>query len=185
MVACRSRRQHCRGAEVQTPGVSVAEASATRARDHCGVWVPPPVLYAALFVLAMLLDGLVPLPLVPLVPEDLAGITGPGLIAGGTVLSFWSAGALQRRGTSVIPVRPTTSLVRDGPYRFSRNPMYLGLVGIFVGVALVKQLLWGLLLVPLLLLVITVVVTRKEESYLEQKFGAEYRRYRGAVRRWL
>ena len=165
--------------------MAVAEASATKARDHSGVWIPPPVFYAVLFLLAMLLDGLVPLSLVPLFPEDLAGITGSGLIAGGTVLSFWSAGALQRRGTSVIPVRPTTSLVMDGPYRFSRNPMYLGLVGIFVGVALVKQLLWGLLLVPLLLLVITVVVTHKEEAYLEQKFGAEYRRYSAAVRRWL
>lgn len=166
-------------------GVSVAEASATKVRDHCGVWVPPPVFYAALFLLAVLLDGLVPLPLATLVPEDLAGIAGPGLIAAGMTLSFWSAGALRRRGTSVIPIRPTTSLVTDGPYRFSRNPMYLGLIGIFVGVALVKQLLWGLLLVPLLLLVITVVVTRKEEAYLEHKFGAEYRRYRAAVRRWL
>ena len=63
----------------------MAEPSATNVRDHCGVWVPPPVLYAALFLLAMLLDGLVPLPLVPLVPEDLAGIAGPGLIAAGTL----------------------------------------------------------------------------------------------------
>jgi protein-S-isoprenylcysteine O-methyltransferase Ste14 len=163
----------------------VAEASATRVRDHCGVWIPPPLLYAALFLLAMLFEDLVPLPLGSLVPEDLAEVAGPGLIAAGMILSFWSVGALQRRGTSMIPIRPTTSLVTDGPYRFSRNPMYLGLVGIFVGVALVKQLLWGLLLAPLLVLVITVVVTRKEEAYLAQKFGAEYRRYRTAVRRWL
>jgi len=159
----------------------VAEVSITRCRDHSGVWIPPPLLYAAMFLLSILLDSLFPLPLVP----EGAGMVGPGLIVAGVVLSCWGAATLRARGTSIVPIRPTTRLVTDGPYRFSRNPMYLGLLSIFVGVALVKQLLWAVVLVPALLLMITVLVARKEEAYLAQKFGAEYRRYRTTVRRWL
>lgn len=153
-----------------------------RGRDHSGVWVPPPLLYAGMFMLAVVLDGLLPL---PTAPDGLAGLVGHGLIGAGTALSLWSARCLRRSRTSLIPVRPTTALVVDGPYRFSRNPMYLGLAGVFLGVALAKQLLWAVLLAPVLLLVVTLLVTRKEEAYLEQKFGAEYRRYRVAVPRWL
>jgi protein-S-isoprenylcysteine O-methyltransferase Ste14 len=144
--------------------------------------VPPPLLYAGIFMLAIVLDGLLPL---PDAPEELAGLVGHGLIGAGTALSFWSARCLRRWRTSLIPVRPTTALVVDGPYRFSRNPMYLGLAAVFLGVALVKQLLWAVLLAPVLLLVVTLLVTRKEEAYLEQKFGAAYRRYRVVVPRWL
>lgn len=158
------------------------EATITRSRDHAGVWIPPPLLYVVVFLVGVLLESVLPL---SLLPDRLASIGGPMLIAAGAGLSFWSAALLRSRRTSVIPIRPTTTLVVDGPYRLTRNPMYLGLVVIFVGVALVMQVLWAIVLVPVLLVLVTVTATRKEEAYLEHKFGAEYRGYRAAVRRWL
>lgn len=160
----------------------MTEASVTRSRDHAGVWIPPPFLYVAVFLVGVLLENRLPL---SLLPDIGAGLGGSVLIVAGAGLSFWSAALLRSRRTSVIPIRPTTALVVDGPYRLSRNPMYLGLVGVFVGVALVMQVLWAILLVPILVWLVTVAVTRKEEVYLEQKFGAEYLDYRAAVRRWL
>lgn len=157
-------------------------ASVTRARDHAGVWVPPPLLYVAVFLLGVVLEHRLPL---SLLPDTGAWLGGAVLIVGGTGLSSWSAALLRRQRTSVIPIRPTTSLVVDGPYRRSRNPMYLGLIAVFVGVALVMQVLWAILLVPVLVWLVTVAVTRKEEAYLAQKFGAAYLDYRAAVRRWF
>lgn len=160
----------------------VVEASATRPRDHAGVWIPPPLLYVAVFLVGVLLERLFPL---SLLPDTVTGFGGAVLIAAGAALSFWSAALLRSRRTSVIPIRPTTTLVVDGPYRVSRNPMYLGLVVVFMGVALVMQVLWAILLIPVLVLLVTVTVTRKEEAYLEQKFGADYLDYRATVRRWV
>jgi len=150
--------------------------------DHSGVVVPPPLIYVAFFLVGMGLQRYVPVHRLP---------TAPGRVLGGVLvllsllLTTWSFRRFWASGTSVVPVRPTTALVIEGPYRFTRNPMYLGLLLLYAGVACWFWLMWPLLLVPLLIWVIGVSVIGREERYLTRKFGDEYRRYQARVRRWL
>jgi protein-S-isoprenylcysteine O-methyltransferase Ste14 len=100
-------------------------------------------------------------------------------------LTVSSIGNFRRSRTSIIPVRPATALVIAGPYRFTRNPMYVGLAALTVALALFMDTGWPmLLLVPVLLVVRQFVIVREEE-YLKRRFGADYVTYSRRVRRWL
>jgi len=150
--------------------------------DHADVIGPPPLLYTAALVIGAGLEWFWPTAIglgwLPL-------LLGAILILAGLAIALWGALALRRAGTAIPPNRPTTELVTDGPYRWSRNPLYLALTLIYAGVGLIADDLWILvLLVPLLLLLHWGVVVR-EERYLEAKFGEAYRRYKQRVRRWL
>ena len=91
----------------------------------------------------------------------------------------------RRARTSPIPIRPTTALVTNGPYRFSRNPMYLSLVLLYVGLALRLNDFWVLALAPVVIVLVHYLAIVREEQYLERKFGQEYLDYKARVRRWL
>jgi protein-S-isoprenylcysteine O-methyltransferase Ste14 len=82
-------------------------------------------------------------------------------------------------------MRPTTALVTSGPYRLTRNPMYLGMAFLYAGLALSFGVTWSLAFLPLVLLAVDRLAILREEHYLEAKFGEEYRRYKARVRRWL
>jgi len=100
-------------------------------------------------------------------------------------LFAWAIVTITRAGSNVPTNRPTTAIVETGPYRFTRNPIYLGMVLGLIGLAIAFNSLWLLLtLVPFALAICFGVVAR-EEAYLERKFGDVYRRYRARVRRWL
>jgi protein-S-isoprenylcysteine O-methyltransferase Ste14 len=94
-------------------------------------------------------------------------------------------GLFRLAGTNPLPMRPTTSLVVRGPYRLTRNPMYLGLALLYAGLALLFDLGWALVLIPVLLFVVHTQIVASEERYLEATFDDEYRAYRTRVRRWL
>ncbi len=83
------------------------------------------------------------------------------------------------------PYQPTTAIVTEGPYRFTRNPIYLSLAVLYAGLAVMANALWSLLLLLAVMLIIHYAVILPEERYLEQKFGEEYRSYKAKVRRWL
>jgi protein-S-isoprenylcysteine O-methyltransferase Ste14 len=87
--------------------------------------------------------------------------------------------------TGIAPWDPATALVTEGPYRRTRNPMYLGMAALYGGIALGFGLLWALALLPVVILLIDRVVIRREEAYLETKYGDAYRDYRNRVRRWI
>jgi protein-S-isoprenylcysteine O-methyltransferase Ste14 len=91
----------------------------------------------------------------------------------------------RRAGTTENPFKPSTALVFDGPYRFTRNPMYLGMAAVYVGLAFVLGLMWALLFLPLVLIAVDRLVIAREEPYLERKFGEEYVAYKRRVRRWI
>jgi protein-S-isoprenylcysteine O-methyltransferase Ste14 len=93
--------------------------------------------------------------------------------------------SFQRRGTPFNPARPAKQLVTDGPYRFTRNPMYLGMACAYAGGALAAGTLWPLAFLPLVLLVVDRAIVPREEAHLSASFGDEYERYRARVRRWL
>jgi protein-S-isoprenylcysteine O-methyltransferase Ste14 len=84
-----------------------------------------------------------------------------------------------------VTIKPSTALVLGGPYRLTRNPMYVGLLCVYIALALWFGLVWTLILVPLVMVAVQRLAIAKEERYLEQKFGDAYRQYRANVRRWV
>lgn len=151
-------------------------------RDHAGVHLPPPLIYTVIFLAGLGLHAVAPL---PAMPGSLIGIAGMVLTIAGLLLGVWSIGLFRKEQTSVIPIRPSTTLVIRGPYRWTRNPMYVGLALVYLGVALSIRRVGPLLLFPLLILTVQRYVIRKEEQYLEHRFGGEFRRYAASVRRWI
>jgi protein-S-isoprenylcysteine O-methyltransferase Ste14 len=150
--------------------------------DSAGVRFPPPLAYLAGLIAGVLLGRVLPGSL----PHTLAlTVAGIALILSGLSLVLFSAGLFRQRGTNINPTRPSTILVTDGPYRFTRNPMYVGLVLIYAGIALLLASLWALLVLVPVLVIIRYLVIAKEERYLLKKFGGEYRTFTGRVRRWI
>ena len=154
----------------------------TENQQSPGIRFPPPFLYAGVLLLGLILQRLVPLPLLPrTLSRSLAAVL---LIPAGGLL-LWSLGLFLKARTSPLPMRPTTSLVFSGPYRWTRNPMYLAMLLLYIGIALLFDIVWSLVLIPLIMYLVVRLVIRREERYLEAKFGEEYRQYKGRVRRWI
>jgi protein-S-isoprenylcysteine O-methyltransferase Ste14 len=160
----------------------MAQQSTSDRSNHAGVWIPPPLLYVLPFLLARLLHSIIPL---PFLPQRFALIAAIPLFAAGIILCAWSIGLFRRFNTSLIPVKPTATLVLNGPYQISRNPMYLGLLCLYLAAAFWLNLIWALVLAPIVIIIIQRLVIEKEERYLEQQFGATYREYQARVRRWI
>lgn len=162
----------------------VAESAA--AGDTAGVVAPPPLLLAGFLALGVALDWLLPGRLWPADPGwPWRWLVAAVPILAALLLVLAAERSFRAVGTDVRPWRPSTALARSGPYRFTRNPMYLALLMLLAGIAIGSDGPWLLLQVPLLALVLHHGVILREEAYLERKFGADYRRYRQAVRRWL
>lgn len=150
--------------------------------EHAGVNFPPPLIYLIGFVAGVLLEQIIPFSDPPRAAASVAGFV---VVVMGIALSSASVGRFRKASTSVIPNQPAKTLITSGPYRFSRNPMYVALALAYVGSALIVRMFWPLItLLPVMAMVDRYVV-RKEERYLESAFGEEYRRYRASVRRWL
>ncbi|HSE77200.1 MAG TPA: isoprenylcysteine carboxylmethyltransferase family protein [Alphaproteobacteria bacterium] len=165
----------------------IAEMAAEGAKnDIAGAAVRPPRLHLAAIAVGFALDWIVPTALAPsdLSPSWRAAIGG-GLVALGAALFTWSIGRFRAADTPVPTIQPTRALVADGPYRFSRNPIYLSMAVIHAGIALAADNAWVLLLLAPTLIVIRYGVIAREERYLERKFGADYLAYKRQVRRWV
>lgn len=146
---------------------------------------PPPGIFAGLFLIGLLLETVLRIPIVGDLRAPLLGVLGMALVAIGLFLMFWGVLTFRRHGTSVLPFRPVSALVRTGPYRFTRNPMYLGMTTVHIGAALAMNAGWPLLLLPLAIYLMVKLVIRVEEEYLGQVYGAEYESFKQRVRRWL
>jgi len=160
-------------------------AQPSQTSETAGILVPPPVPLVAALVLGLVLDSAVPADLpfeTPLWARSIGAVAG--IVAG--VLLIASAYRLFRRaGVDADPYRPTSGIISSGPYKYSRNPMYVGLILIYAGLAALFGGLWCWLLLPVAVLVLDFGVVRQEEAYLERRFGDAYRAYRNQVRRWL
>ena len=110
---------------------------------------------------------------------------GAVLIALAVALGFWALALFRRAGTGVVPFSEATTLVVRGPYRFTRNPMYLAMAGILVGTAIWLGSVTPWLVLPAFMALIAERFIAPEEAMLERVFGESYARYRAAVRRWL
>ena len=118
-------------------------------------------------------------------PIELSAVLGGITLLCGAALAVWSRHTLQGARTSPDPRRPVTALVVHGPFHFSRNPMYLARTLLYLGLALMADAFWTVLMLLPLLTAIRYGVIEREERYLEGRFGAAYRQYRRSVRRWL
>jgi len=92
---------------------------------------------------------------------------------------------IEKAGTPIRTDRPVPRLVTDGPFRYTRNPGYLGLAMLYAGIAVLRNSLWAILLLPVVVYVIQREVIGREERYLERTFGEEYLAYKARVRRWV
>ncbi|MEW6324962.1 MAG: isoprenylcysteine carboxylmethyltransferase family protein [Nitrospirota bacterium] len=115
----------------------------------------------------------------------MTSVLGLSMIGTGVLLAAAGFRAMIRVGTHIDPFKPTTALATDGPFRFTRNPLYLSLTLLYGGIALFVNLPWAMLLLPIVLWMIRRGVIDREERYLEQQFGEDYLRYKRRVRRWL
>ncbi len=147
----------------------------------------PGVLRPPLVVLASLLSGAaltVTWPL-PFFPHVLRLPVGGLLVAMAAALFLYSIRQFRMAGTPVAGNKPTTAIARTGPYRFSRNPIYLAFFALHLGLAIWVNSLWLVATLIASVAIIAVVVVPREERYLTGRFGAEYLQYKASVRRWL
>ena len=152
------------------------------AGDHAAIRVPPPLVLLGTVVLGAAASMLAPLPLTRKGWLRLAGIP---LLAAGVGVAATARQRMVRLGTTPHPGHPTTALVTQGPYRFTRNPIYLGMALLITALGLLANSLWFLPLAAAFLLTLQTQVIRYEEAYLENKFGEDYRQYKEQVRRWI
>jgi protein-S-isoprenylcysteine O-methyltransferase Ste14 len=152
--------------------------------DSAGVRFPPPFLYLGALLLGLAAERYVT-PGSFGIDWRLLVATGALLFVAGAAMMLAAAGLFRRLGTNVPPSQPTTLIATTGPYRWTRNPMYLGMALVYAGIAVGFDGAIALALLPLVLIVIQRQVIAREERYLEAKFGDDYRRYKAEVRRWL
>jgi protein-S-isoprenylcysteine O-methyltransferase Ste14 len=152
---------------------------------HPGVHVPPPFLFAVPFAVGLLIQKFAPTRVYPEAMRPMMEIAGVALMAGWFVLASGAVWLFFRRRTTIIPNRPSRALVTSGPYRFTRNPMYLSLSALYLGGAIVLNMLWPLVFLPIAVGLVHTLVIPREERYLAAAFGDEYEAYRRRVKRWL
>jgi protein-S-isoprenylcysteine O-methyltransferase Ste14 len=158
------------------PGLGAAE------QDAPGVIARPLFIYLGFLVLGLGLDWLWPY---PLLPENLQYALGGALIVFGLAVVLASFRRFKAAGTNVDPLKPATAILTEGPYRWSRNPIYIGLTAACAGIGIAVDAPWVWVLLLPTVVVMHYGVIAREERYLERKFGAEYLDYKASVRRWI
>lgn len=152
---------------------------------HPGVRFPPPLLFVAGLLGGWLLQRWLPLRLCPASFRGVAVAAGWMLIVAWFAVICWASLSFKRARTTVIPRRPANALVQLGPYQWTRNPMYLSMTGVYVGITLLLNAWWPLVLLPVVLYILRRGVIDREERYLHGAFGDSYEEYCRRVRRWL
>ena len=150
-----------------------------------GVQFPPPLYYLIGLLAGLAIQWAFPVRLSKPGHHLIIYTLGTGWILLGALLAGWALYTFRQAGTSPNPTRVTTKLAVEGPYTVTRNPMYLGLAMLCIGISLLANMLWPLLSVPLVVAAIDRLVILKEERYLETKFGDAYVQYKRRVRRWI
>ncbi|MDJ0514428.1 MAG: isoprenylcysteine carboxylmethyltransferase family protein [Methyloceanibacter sp.] len=156
-----------------------------RTKDYADVAIKPPFLFLGALLLGYVLTMWFP------IGPGLAQPNGAGLALGltfmvvGFALAMFPARRFHKAGTSVMPGEPSTVLIREGAYRVTRNPIYIGLILIYFGLCLVLTSVWMLILLIPIVIILHRGVVKREEDYLSWKFGDAYQRYISEVPRWL
>ena len=149
-----------------------------------GVYIPPPLFYVLIFIVAVFVQKKIP---IADTIFQLHTIKVVGIIFLIIALLFLARSLRQffQSKNTVILIKPATSLQKTGIYSISRNPMYVGLTMIYLGITCFIGSWWNIILFPLLFLIIQEYIIKREEKYLQIEFGQQYEEYRRIVRRWL
>ncbi len=151
-------------------------------KDIAGVIAPPPLFFLAAILVGLGLEWAV--------RADI-GLGRAGLVIGllvvaeAVAIAVWGRQQFVKGGTSLRAEVPSTAILSMGPFRFSRNPLYVSMASLQIGIGIAASMAWVIVLVIPALLVIRYGVIAREERYLEGKFGDEYLRYKNSVRRWI
>ena len=154
----------------------------TTSVDAPKVRIIPPLIYLAGLVIGFLANLWMP---TKVVADLVAWLPGGALMVCGAALAGSAVWKFKSAGTTVRPDRPVSKFMISGPYRFTRNPMYLGLALFYAGIAIAGQIVWALVLLPAVLMLIQRMAIEPEEAYLKRRFGADYTGYIARVRRWI
>ena len=153
-------------------------------RDGASVKIPPPVVYLAAVIVGGLVDRYLlsePLGLPVAVRFGAAAVA----TASGIGVMAAAIGLFRRTGQDPKPWESTPEIISTGVYRFTRNPMYVGMALLQAGIGLALASAWIIALIPAVLVVVYTTAVRHEEAYLEEKFGTAYLSYKSSVRRWI
>jgi protein-S-isoprenylcysteine O-methyltransferase Ste14 len=150
--------------------------------DNPGIKVPPPLIYLLPLLLGLILHSRAHL---PFLPNSVVRMVGWPLICCRALIGGWWRKTMRDADAPVRTDRPVPRLTTAGPFGYSRNPAYLSLAMIYAGIAALRNSLWAILFLPLVLYVIQREVIWREERYLERTFGEEYLAYKARVRRWV
>ena len=167
----------------ETPGSEGATHQADPPKPETpGVLAPPPLIMVGGAVIAAGIQLFLPLS----IGGGIAQLAIGGVVmAAGIAIDIWCAFLFRKAGTHIPPWKPSLVLVTDGPYRFSRNPVYIGFGVVMLGLGLVFDSLWLWLVLVALYPILHYGVVLREERYLRARFGASYDDYLASTRRWL
>ncbi len=152
---------------------------------HHSVWKTSDAIFGITLLIGLALHFAPSLHLTFAIPATLRIVVGVGLVLAGVTAIVLAKHALKSAGQPSGPGKPTTQVVETGIYRFSRNPLYLGLVVVLAGLGLSVNIAWWVLLALPMLLALQRLLIIPEEQYLLNRFGEQYAAYMSRVRRWL
>lgn len=153
-------------------------------KDHPGVYIPPPIIYALIFFVAFLFQRFIPINR-SLFQNDWIYFLGILFFLVALYLMMRGVGKFIQTGNTLITMKPANSLQQTGVYKYTRNPMYFGMIFLYLGFTCFYGNWWHIILLPVLILIVQEYVIKREERYLEREFGQAYKEYRGRVRRWM
>ena len=147
--------------------------------------IPVPWVFVLTYLIGVVLEATVPIQTKQRVDASTMLLVGALVFAIGAIIAGWGLVTFRRARTTTIPGQTSAQLVTWGPYRFTRNPMYVGLTIAYIGETLILHQLWPAIVLPLVLAYVNWVVIPLEQQKLSEGFGEEYIRYQRRVRRWL
>jgi len=152
--------------------------------DHDHIVASPPVIFGIILAAGLLIHRYFPLAIMAH-PNSPSKVLANFLFVIAGIVMVSTTLLMMRKKTDPRPDRPTTTIVTDGFFRYSRNPLYLSLVLIYGGIAIHANSWWLVFSLPVFFIALERAVVLREEKYLEGKFGDEYLRYKRNVRRWI
>ncbi|PWT70518.1 MAG: isoprenylcysteine carboxylmethyltransferase family protein [Bacteroidetes bacterium] len=153
-------------------------------KDNPKIYLPPPLIYVAIFLISLFIQKLFPLDR-SFFFSDIAANLGMVFIICSVAFAIPALIQFVRTKNAFIPIKPASSLQTKGIYSITRNPMYMGLLLLYCGIAITKGNWWSLILIPLLIVIVQYFIIKREEAYLEREFGDDYSDYKKRVRRWI
>ena len=153
-------------------------------KDSPGVYIPPPLFYVLTFIIAIFIQKKIPINNF-LFQREWLKISGLVFLVISLFFLVRSLRQFFQTSNTLVLIKPATSLQTDGIYGITRNPMYVGLAIVYLGLSCLIGNWWNFILFPILLLIIQEYVIKSEERYLEREFKQEYATYKTKVRRWL